>query len=90
MAYGLSDQGQRIDMVMARKAGHFLDEIRPAIRIRIIIETFTGMDRLISAGELLAVQRFTEGLNHHKIQKEEVYYNIFAWPLDSINSSRGR
>jgi len=33
LAHGLSDQGHRIDMVMARKTGHFLDEIRPAIRV---------------------------------------------------------
>jgi glycosyltransferase involved in cell wall biosynthesis len=33
LAHGLSDQGHRIDMVMARKTGHFLDEIRPDIRV---------------------------------------------------------
>jgi len=33
LAHGLSDQGHRIDMVMARKTGHFLDEIRSAIRV---------------------------------------------------------
>jgi glycosyltransferase involved in cell wall biosynthesis len=33
LAHGLSAQGHRIDMVMARRTGHFLDEIRPAIRV---------------------------------------------------------
>jgi glycosyltransferase involved in cell wall biosynthesis len=33
LAQGLVDQGQRVDMVMARRTGHFLDEISPAIRV---------------------------------------------------------
>ncbi|MRR58337.1 MAG: glycosyltransferase, partial [Deltaproteobacteria bacterium] len=33
LTHGLSDQGHRIDMIMARKTGHFLDEIRPDIRV---------------------------------------------------------
>jgi hypothetical protein len=32
LAHGLTDRGHQIDMVMARKTGHFLDEIRPPIR----------------------------------------------------------
>lgn len=33
LAHGLYDQGHRVDMVMARKTGHFLDEIHSAIRV---------------------------------------------------------
>lgn len=33
LAQGLVDQGQRVDMVMARRTGHFLDEIPPAVRV---------------------------------------------------------
>ncbi len=33
LAHGLSDQGHRVEMVMARKTGHFLDEIHSAIRV---------------------------------------------------------
>jgi glycosyltransferase involved in cell wall biosynthesis len=33
LAHGLSDQGHQVDMVMARKIGHFLDEVRPSVRI---------------------------------------------------------
>lgn len=33
LADGLVAQGQRVDMVMARRTGHFLDEIQPAIRV---------------------------------------------------------
>lgn len=33
LANGLLDQGQRVDMVMARRVGHFLDELSPAVRV---------------------------------------------------------
>jgi glycosyltransferase involved in cell wall biosynthesis len=33
LAHGFLDQGQRVDLVMARKTGHFLDEISPDIRV---------------------------------------------------------
>jgi glycosyltransferase involved in cell wall biosynthesis len=33
LAQGFLDHGQRVDLVMARKTGHFLDEIPPAIRV---------------------------------------------------------
>ncbi len=33
LAQGLVEQGQRVDMVMARRTGHFLDEIPPAVRV---------------------------------------------------------
>ena len=33
LAHGLTDLGQRVDMVMARKTGHFLDEICSSIRV---------------------------------------------------------
>ncbi|WP_211341261.1 glycosyltransferase [Desulfoglaeba alkanexedens] len=33
LAHGLSNQGHRVDMVMARRTGHFLDEIHSAIRV---------------------------------------------------------
>lgn len=33
LAHGLSDQGHSVDMVMARRTGHFLDEIHSSIRV---------------------------------------------------------
>jgi len=33
LAHGFLDQGQQVDLVMARKTGHFLDEISPAVRV---------------------------------------------------------
>lgn len=33
LANGLLDQGQRVDMVMARRVGHFLNELSPSVRV---------------------------------------------------------
>lgn len=33
LAHGFLDKGQRVDLIMARKTGHFLDEISPAVRV---------------------------------------------------------
>lgn len=47
LAHGLSDQGHRVDMVMARRTGHFLDEIHSVIRV-VDLKVHSARESLIS------------------------------------------